>query len=104
MYGWADQSGTIHVSDDPAGAASQKPENLRIAGEHQLAEANAEIHVEKSWSELILIEAMLNGGVKAKVVFDTGADIAETEDLSRKLRQIFPREVNRSNFMQTVEK
>lgn len=44
---------------------------------------------------------MLNGGVKAKMVFDTGADIVEIEDLSRELRQIFAREVNRSNFIQT---
>lgn len=101
MYGWANPSGTIPVSDDPADAASQKPENLRIAGEHQLAEANADIHVEKSSSELTLIEAMLNGGVKAKMVFDTGADIVEIEVLSRELRQIFAREVNRSNFIQT---
>jgi len=105
MYRWANPSGTIHISDDPADAAPQKSENVRIAGEHQTAEANAEIHVEKSSVALILVEAVLNSGVKAKMVFDTGADIVEiTEDLSRKLRQILPREVNRSNFIQTVEK
>jgi hypothetical protein len=105
IYRRADPSGTIHVSDDPADAAPQKPENLRIAEEHQLAETNAEVHVEKSSLELILVDAVLNGGVKAKMVFDTGADIVEiTEDLSRKLRQVFPREVNRSNFIQTMEK
>ncbi|MGO9215140.1 MAG: TIGR02281 family clan AA aspartic protease [Syntrophales bacterium] len=47
-----------------------------------------EIPFERTSSGLILVEAVLNGGVKAKMVFDTGADIVViTEELSKKLRQ-----------------
>jgi clan AA aspartic protease (TIGR02281 family) len=88
MYRWMDPSGTVHISDDPADAAPQYRKNLKIAGEPEMAGTGAEIPFERTASGLILVEAVLNGGVKAKMVFDTGADIVViTEELSKKLRQ-----------------
>jgi clan AA aspartic protease (TIGR02281 family) len=88
MYRWTDPSGTIHISDDPADAAPQDRKNLKVTGEPEIAGGGAEIPFERTSSGLILVEAVLNGGVKAKMVFDTGADIVViTEHLSKKLRQ-----------------
>ena len=88
MYRWTDPSGTIHISDDPADAAPQYRKNLKITEEPEAAGRGAEIPFERTSSGLILVEAVLNGGVKAKMVFDTGADIVViTEHLSKKLRQ-----------------
>jgi clan AA aspartic protease (TIGR02281 family) len=88
MYRWMDPSGTVHISDDPADAAPQYRKNLKISGEPEMAGTGAEIPFERTASGLILVEAVLNGGVKAKMVFDTGADIVViTEELSKKLRQ-----------------
>jgi clan AA aspartic protease (TIGR02281 family) len=88
MYRWTDPSGTIHISDDPADIAPQYRKNLKVTEEPEIAGRGAEIPFERTSSGLILVEALLNGGVKAKMVFDTGADIVViTEQLSKKLRQ-----------------
>jgi clan AA aspartic protease (TIGR02281 family) len=88
MYRWTDPSGTIHISDDAADVAPQYRKNLKVTREPEEAGGGAEIPFERTSSGLILVEAVLNGGVKAKMVFDTGADIVViTEELSKKLRQ-----------------
>jgi clan AA aspartic protease (TIGR02281 family) len=88
IYRWTDPSGTIHVADDPTDVPSQYRKNLKITGETEEAGKGSEIPFERTSSGLILVEAVLNGGVKAKMVFDTGADIVViTEELSRKLKQ-----------------
>ena len=88
IYRWTDPSGTVHISDDPADAAPQYRKNSNITGEPKMVDTGAEIPFERTSSGLILVEAVLNDGVKAKMVFDTGADIVViTEELSKKLRQ-----------------
>lgn len=91
MYRWTDPSGTIHISDDPAAAAPHSRQSLKITEYPEAAAGGAEIPFERTSSGLILVEAVLNGGVKAKMVFDTGADIVViTGQLFKKLRQDLP--------------
>jgi clan AA aspartic protease (TIGR02281 family) len=88
IYRWTDASGTIHIADDPTDVPPQYRKDLKITGGTEEAGKGAEIPFERTSSGLILVEATLNGGVKAKMVFDTGADIVViTEGLSKKLRQ-----------------
>jgi clan AA aspartic protease (TIGR02281 family) len=88
IYRWVDASGTIHISDDPTDVPLQYRKDLKITGDTEEAGKGTEIPFERTPSGLILVEAMLNGGVKAKMVFDTGADIVViTQELSKKLRQ-----------------
>ncbi|MGO9139523.1 MAG: retroviral-like aspartic protease family protein [Syntrophales bacterium] len=88
IYRWIDPSGTIHIADDPTEIPPQYRKNLKIMKEDEAPGDVTEIPFERTSSGLILVEAVLNGGVKAKMVFDTGADIVViTEELSKKLRQ-----------------
>ena len=88
IYKWIDPSGTIHIADDPTDVPPQYRKNLKSMREDEAPGEVAEIPFERTSSGLILVEAVLNGGVKAKMVFDTGADIVViTEKLSKKLRQ-----------------
>ena len=88
MYRWTDASGTIHIADDPADIPLEYRKNLKITGGTEEAGKGDEIPFERTSSGLILVEAVLNGGVKAMMVFDTGADIVViTEELSKRLRQ-----------------
>jgi clan AA aspartic protease (TIGR02281 family) len=88
IYRWTDSSGTIHIADDPTDIPPQYRNNLKITGGTEEAGKGAEIPFERTSSGLILVEAVLNGGVKAKMVLDTGADVVViTEALSKRLRQ-----------------
>lgn len=88
IYKWTDPSGTIHIADDPTDVPPQYRKNVKSTEEDEVAGKGAEIPFERTSSGLIMVEAMLNGGVKAKMVFDTGADIVViTKELSKKLRQ-----------------
>jgi clan AA aspartic protease (TIGR02281 family) len=88
IYRWTDASGTIHIADDPTDVPSQYRKDLKITEGTEEAGKGAEIPFERTSSGLILVEAVLNGGVKAKMVFDTGADIVViTKGLSKRLRQ-----------------
>lgn len=93
IYKWTDASGTIHIADDPTDVPPQYRKDLKITVGGEEAGKGAEIPFERTSSGLILVEAVLNGAVKAKMVFDTGADIVViTEELSRKLKQNISRE------------
>ncbi len=88
IYRWTDASGTIHIADDPTDVPAQYRKNLKITEGMEEAGKGEDIPFERTSSGLILVEAVLNGGVKARMVFDTGADIVViTEELSKKLRQ-----------------
>lgn len=88
IYRWTDASGTIHITDDPTDVPPQYRKELKIREGTEEAGKGAEIPFERTSSGLIMVEAVLNGGVKAKMVLDTGADIVViTEGLSKKLRQ-----------------
>jgi clan AA aspartic protease (TIGR02281 family) len=88
IYRWTDPSGTIHIAEDPTDVPLQYRKNMKSTVGTDEAGKGDEIPFERTSSGLILVEAVLNGGVKARMVFDTGADIVViTEELSKRLRQ-----------------
>jgi clan AA aspartic protease (TIGR02281 family) len=88
IYRWTDPSGTVHIADNPTDVPAQYRKDLKITGGTEKAGKGAEIPFERTSSGLIVVEAVLNGAVKARMVLDTGADIVViTEELSKKLRQ-----------------
>jgi len=88
LYRWTDQTGTVHISDDPADIPLQYRAKFKITNDGDAREVGTGIPFKKTPSGLIIVDAVLNGSVRAKMVFDTGADIVVvTERLSRKLNQ-----------------
>ena len=88
LYRWIDETGTVHISDDPTDIPQQYRTKSKIAEESDAPAKGLEIPFEKTGNGLIIVDAVLNRSVKAKMVFDTGADIVVvTERLSKKLDQ-----------------
>ena len=88
LYRWTDQTGTVHISDEPTDIPAQYRSKFTVTEQHDARETGMDIPFEKTPSGLIVVDAVLNGSVRAKMIFDTGADIVViTERLSRKLNQ-----------------
>ncbi len=88
MYRWIDASGTIHISDDIDDIPPAYRNNFKTITEHHDISTGEIIPFERTASGLVLVNAILNGNVKAKLVFDTGANLVViTEALSKKLNQ-----------------
>jgi clan AA aspartic protease (TIGR02281 family) len=87
LYRWTDAGGATHVSDNPADVPPAHRSDHAVMREEQDADSGFIIPFERTASGLILVDALLNG-VKAKMVFDTGADIVViTRELAERLRQ-----------------
>ena len=87
-YRWIDSSGTIHLSDGLDDVPPADHRNFQIVTEQQEIGTGSIIPFERTASGLVLVNAVLNGDVKVKMVFDTGANLVViTEALSKKLHQ-----------------
>lgn len=93
IYRWIDASGTMHYTGNldnvPAAyrnraeiiAASQRPETGSDLPEEHV------IDFAKAHDGIILVDLLLDDGVKARMVLDTGASLVViSEDLARRLR------------------
>jgi clan AA aspartic protease (TIGR02281 family) len=87
-YRWVDADGIIHISDNPPDIPPAYRKNVQIVKEYQEQSKDTSIPFERTPSGLILVDAVLNGSVSTKMVFDTGADtVVITKKLARKLNQ-----------------
>ena len=87
-YKWVDRSGIIHLSDNPPDIPPAYRKNVQIVKDYREQSKDTAIPFERAPSGLILVDAVLNGNISTKMVFDTGADIVViTEKLARKLNQ-----------------
>ncbi len=87
-YKWVDANGITHLSDNPPDIPPAYRKNVQIIKEYKEQSEDTSIPFERTPSGLILVDAVLNGSVSAKMVFDTGADIVViTEKLAKKLNQ-----------------
>ena len=87
-YKWIDSGGTMHFSDNFDDIPPAYRHNVRIITEPNKIERGAVIPFEKTATGLILVDAVLNDQVRARMVFDTGANLVViTEELSKKLNQ-----------------
>lgn len=85
-YKWVDANGIIHLSDNPPDIPPAYRKNVQIIKEYQEQSKDTSIPFERTPSGLILVNAILNGSVRTRMVFDTGADtVVITEKLARKL-------------------
>ncbi len=88
IYKWIDSRGTIHFSDNFDDIPPAYRDNFKILTEPHEIEGGTIIPFEKTASGLILVDAVLNDLVRARMVFDTGANLVViTEELSKKLNQ-----------------
>ena len=88
IYRWIDSSGTIHISDSLDDIPPTYLHNFTIITEPQEISSGNTIPFERTVSGLVLVDAVLNGDVKVKLVFDTRANLVViTEELSKKLHQ-----------------
>jgi clan AA aspartic protease (TIGR02281 family) len=87
-YKWIDSGGTMHFSDNFDDIPPEYRNNLKIITEPNEMERGIVIPFEKTATGLILVDAILNDHVRARMVFDTGANLVViTEELSKKLNQ-----------------
>ena len=88
IYKWIDSGGTMHFSDNFYDIPSEYRNNFKIITEPNEIERGIVIPFEKTATGLILVDAVLNNHVKARMVFDTGANLVViTEELSKRLNQ-----------------
>ncbi|HVO67985.1 MAG TPA: retroviral-like aspartic protease family protein [Syntrophales bacterium] len=88
IYRWIDVSGTVHLSDSLDDIPPSYLHSFRVITEPQERGSGDVIPFERTASGLVLVNAILNDGVKVKMVLDTGANLVVlTEAVSKKLRQ-----------------
>jgi clan AA aspartic protease (TIGR02281 family) len=88
IYKWIDSGGTVHFSDNFDDVPPAYRNEIKVITEPHRLDAGAAISFDRTNVGLILVEAVLNGRVKAKMVFDTGANLVViTEELAKKLNQ-----------------
>lgn len=87
-YKWIDSGGTTHFSDNFNDIPPAYRDKFKILTESHEIAGEMIIPFEKTPSGLILVDAVLNDQVTARMVFDTGANLVViTEELSKKLNQ-----------------
>jgi clan AA aspartic protease (TIGR02281 family) len=87
-YRWIDSSGTIHLSDSIDDESTTYQRDFEIITEPQETGRQTIIPFERTASGLVVVNAALNGKVKVRLVFDTGANLVViTEEISKKLHQ-----------------
>jgi clan AA aspartic protease (TIGR02281 family) len=90
IYKWIDSGGTMHFSDNFNDIPPEYRNNLKIITAPHEVNQGIVIPFEKTAMGLILVDAVLNDHVRARMVFDTGANLVViTEELSRRLNQEF---------------
>jgi clan AA aspartic protease (TIGR02281 family) len=88
IYRWVDSSGMVHVSDGLDNVPPTYRNNLKIVTEPYEVGKGIIIPFKRTASGLVLVNAVLNGNVKAELILDTGANLVViTEALSKKLNQ-----------------
>jgi Domain of unknown function (DUF4124) len=88
IYRWVDSSGMVHVSDGLDNVPPTYRNNLKIVTEPYEVGRGIIIPFKRTASGLVLVDAVLNGNVKAELILDTGANLVViTEALSKKLNQ-----------------
>jgi clan AA aspartic protease (TIGR02281 family) len=88
VYKWIDSRGTIHFSDRLEDVPPEYRNDSKIMTEPHGMGQGAEIFFDRTGMGLIAVEAILNDRIKARMVFDTGANLVViTEALSKKLNQ-----------------
>ena len=88
IYKWIDSGGTMHFSDNFSDIPPEYRNNLKIITEPHEIERGIVIPFEKTVTGRILVDAVLNDHVRARMVFDTGANLLViTEELSKRLNQ-----------------
>lgn len=84
-YRWIDSSGTIHLSDSIDDESTTYQRDFEIVTEPQETGRQTIIPFERTASGLVVVNAVLNGNVKVRLVFDTGANLVViTEEISKK--------------------
>ena len=88
IYKWIDSGGTVHFSDNFDDVPPAYRNDIKIITEpHEMGGGTA-ISFDRINMGLIVVEAILNDRVKARMVFDTGANLVViTEELYNKLNQ-----------------
>lgn len=88
IYEWVDAGGIIHFSDRSDDIPLAYRNKLKIITEPHEMREGIMVPFERTDAGLILVNAVLNDRVKARMVFDTGANLVViTEELSEKLNQ-----------------
>jgi clan AA aspartic protease (TIGR02281 family) len=99
IYKWVDKSGTIHVTDNLEKVpATYKDRCERFSSPAPVVSSQSPemvneylIPFERTPGGVILVDAVLNGNVRTRMVFDTGASLVViSEDLARRLGQSVP--------------
>jgi len=86
IYTWIDPGGVVHFSDNLDDVPPAHRKDIRIINEPHETGPERAVFFDRTGAGLIVVEAILNDRVKAKMVFDTGANLVViTEGLSRKL-------------------
>ena len=92
IYRWIDASGTMHYASSLENIPAAYRNRVEIIAAYQRPEAGPDlpeehvIHFAKASDGIILVDVLLNDGVKARMVLDTGASLVViSEALSRKL-------------------
>ena len=102
IYEWVDASGIIHFSDRSDDIPLVYRNNLKIITEPHEMREGIMIPFEKTATGLILVDAVLNDRVKARMVFDTGANLVViTEELAKKVgsRPFLPGGCNKDSYL-----
>jgi clan AA aspartic protease (TIGR02281 family) len=87
-YRWIDSSGTVHLSDSLDDESPTYHHDFEIVMEQQETGRRTIVPFERTASGLVVVNAVLNGDVRVRLVFDTGANLVViTEELSKKLHQ-----------------
>jgi clan AA aspartic protease (TIGR02281 family) len=87
IYKWVDDKGIIHLSDYPPDVPPAYRRDIQIIREYPAPDVeDTIIPFERSKSGLMVINAVLNGNVDAKMIFDTGSDsVIITSNLAKRL-------------------
>jgi Predicted aspartyl protease len=88
IYKWVDANGIIHLTDNPPDIPPAYRKNVQIVKEYQEQSEGISIPFERTPSGLMVVDAVLNGSISTRMVFDTGANmVVITEKLAKKLNQ-----------------
>jgi len=88
LYKWIDSGGTVHFSDNIDDVPPAYRNDIKIITEPHEKDWGTAISFDRTSMGLIVVEAILNDRVKAKMVFDTGANLVViSQELYRKLNQ-----------------
>jgi clan AA aspartic protease (TIGR02281 family) len=94
VYKWVDDEGTVNFADDyysvPAKYRARAEVVATVAPPATVNLNEISVPFERTPSGILLVEVILNGSIRAKMVFDTGANVVViSKKLSGKIGQPF---------------